>query len=320
MWRKRDAQTPVAFALQPGTLGWSQFLGNVAAVDRVRPDTLANQAEDYLKKVTIRQRKQSRTELDLHLSGASVKGHETSASDFGRFVANVSACVASLVMHQFGLESYESRLKVVGAQAGSVRVQFREPEYDDERDETLFQQAGDTPESVALLRLAQIVNAAQDAAELPVDAQLDAVLDVPVKTNKALHELSARVFRAGWRVDGLLLGLQDIVQVSIGTSGAWRLMTATAQTAVKTRQIEAVGELDGWSWSKATMTLLVADSSRPYRVAVPPELQTRVAELNATQGQKISVKLQVFERQMTNSQTLNKAYSLLTVEPVERLV
>ena len=191
--------------------------------------------------------------------------------------------------------------------------------FDPRSDERLFEQAGDTPESLALLRLAQILNVAQDAAEMPVDHQLDAALDVNVKARRTLQDLATRIYQSGWRVDGLLLGFEEILPVSIGTSGAWRLKAATSQSSVKTRVIEAIGVLDSWSWSKATMTLL-QEGARPLRIAVPPELQARVAELNSTKGQQLVASLQVFERQAPNSAVITKAFSLLGVEPIERLV
>lgn len=319
MWAKGGALTPVAFNLEPQTFAWRQFLDNVASVERESPEEISRQASEYLEQVRVRRRKQSRTELDLHLKGASVSNHEASAHDFGRFVSNVSSAVAALVVDRFALQSYEPRLKVVGAKAGSVRVQFREPVFDPRSDERLFEQAGDTPESLALLRLAQILNVAQDAAEMPVDHQLDAALDVNVKARRSLQDLATRIYQSGWRVDGLLLGFEEILPVSIGTSGAWRLKAATSQSSVKTRVIEAFGVLDSWSWSKATMTLL-QESARPLRIAVPPELQARVAELNSTKGQQLVASLQVFERQAPNSAVITKAFSLLGVEPVERLV
>lgn len=319
MWAKGSALTPVAFGLEPETYAWRQFVDNVAAVEKVPSGSIAQQAASFLEEVRIRRRKQSRTELDLHLKGAAVANHEVPAHDFGRFVSTVSACVAALVIDRFALQAYESRLRVVGAKAGSVRVQFREPEFDRHTDERLFEQAGDTPESLALLRLAQILNVAQDAAEMPVDQQLDAALDVNVKAQRALQDLGSRIYQSGWRVDGLLLGFEEVLPVSIGTSGAWRLKVATSRSSVKTRTIEAVGILDSWSWSKATMTLL-QEGGRPLRVVVPPELQARVAELNATKDQKLTTSLQVFERQAPNSAVITKAYSLIWVEPLDRLV
>jgi len=319
MWAKSSALTPVAFTLEPETFAWRQFLDNVAAVEKESAGRISQEVSAFLEPVKVRRRKQSRTELDLHLKGSAVPNHEASAHDFGRFVSNVSSSVAALVMDRFALERYEPRLMVVGAKAGSVRVQFREPAFDPRSDEKLFEQAGDTPESTALLRLAQILNVAQDAAETPIDEQLDAALDVSVKARRTIQELATRIYQSGWRVDGLLLGFEEILPVSIGTSGAWRLKAATSQSSVKTRVVEEIGVLDSWSWSKASMTLL-QEGGRPRRVVVPPELQARVAELNSTRGQQLVSRLQVFERQAPNSAIITRSYSLLAVEPVDRLV
>ena len=172
--------------------------------------------------------------------------------------------------------SYVPRLKVLGARAGSVRVQFREPVFDDKTDAALFEATGNTVEGLAMLRLAQIVNAAEEAAQEPRDAQLDAMLNLSVKARRKVNALSAQIYRAGWTINGVLLGFEEALPVSIGLAGAWRLRSATQESQVTTRKISAVGELDGWTWSKATMTLLT-DDSKSLRVVVPPELQGRVA-------------------------------------------
>lgn len=318
MWGKGVASTPVPFDLEPSTLGWQQFVSDVARVEHESARQLEADLKELLAKSRVRRRKQSRTELDLRLGGIGVRGHETSARHFGKFVTALTASVGNLVMDQFGLPSYQSKLQILGAKAGSVRIQLREPPMD-RQDEALFQDAPDTAESLALTRLVQILNTAEDAAQAPIDDRLDAVLDLGRKARNSLGEVATQIYQAGWRVDGQLLGFDDVRTVAITPAGAWRLRDAVGRTSAKVTTREIVGTLDAWRWSKASMELL-REGERTMRIVVPIDLQERVAELNRTKGQIVSARIQVFERETPSSEVASVAYALLAIEPFDRLV
>lgn len=320
MWGKGVARTPVPFDLEPGTAPWRQFLANIAAVEGVPVESLDDTVVSLMQVTRIRRRKQERAEMDLHLRGGSVRGHETSARDFGRFVSSVSACVSELVVAQFKPRVYEPRLQIAGVKAGSVRAQFREPVFDGKTDWALFREIGDTPESAAMLSLAQILNTSEEAAQSPADDdRLDALLGSSVRVLKALGELSNQVYRAGWSVDGRLHGYAEPIEVSISPAGAWRLKSATTRTDIRTRKARMLGVLDSWSWSQARMTLQ-RDGERPLRIAVPLELSSRVAELIRVKEQPVDIQVQVFEREAVNMTLTGRSYSLLAIDPVPALL
>src|SRR5687768_9097322 len=94
-----DSQAPLADALTEASRldgsGW--LLGGLAA---------ATAYDGQHRRAARDWRLQDQTELDLHLTGANVKGHATRADMFGRFVRRSAEAVKELAKDISGLQRH----------------------------------------------------------------------------------------------------------------------------------------------------------------------------------------------------------------------
>ena len=315
-WTKRDALTIVPFTLELGSLSWTQFLEGVAGVQRVPETELEREILESMAQVspgpTI-----DRVELDLHLSGPGVRIHETEARSFGLFVAATAEAVNELIKDARHIVRHPNRLQIVGGPGeGSVRIQFREPEP--VVDEPLFDYPSATLEGQALHRLAQIFNAADQAAARPTDSLLDAQVNLDAGARRALARLARLMSTGGWNADGFLTRPDDQpLAVGLSLAGAHRLRVSTedAEEKIVTRTYH--GLMDGWTWSLGEMRLNT-DDGRSLRAAVPAALQITVATLTSTPDQRVTATFQVFER-VGPKGTESTQHALVSVTPDARL-
>ncbi len=315
-WTKRDALTIVPFTLEPGSLSWTQFLEGVAGVQRVPLRELEREILGSMAEVSPGPTT-DRVELDLHLSGPGVRKHETEARRFGLFVAATAEAVNELIKDARHVARHPNRLQVVGGPAeGSVRIQFREPEP--VVDEPLFDYPSATVEGQALHRLAQIFNAADQAAARPIDSLLDAQVNLDPGARRALARVARLMSAGGWNADGFLTRPDDEpVAVGLSLAGAHRLRISTEDAEEKIATRTYHGLMDGWTWSLGEMRLNT-DDGRGVRAAVPAALQIAVATLNSTPDQRVTATFQVFER-VGPKGTESAQHALISVTPDDRL-
>ncbi len=315
-WTKRGAMTIVPYELEPGTLGWKQFLLGIASAEAKNPADVERAILTQTSTVVPRPTS-DRTELDLHLSGPGVREHETDAWRFGQFVSAVADAVNELVKDSVHLGRHLRELQILGgATEGSVRVQLREPEQTIDLQDPLFITFGEAPEARALRTLCQIFNSANEAAQKPVDSILEAHVRLDLGARRALSRLARIMSQASWNANGHLLSRSDQpIVVELSLAGAHRLRLATQDTEERVEVRTYHGILDGWAWSDGEMRLL-ADSGVMIRAAVPADQQLRVAGLIAEPDQRVTASFQVLERlgPKGSRSTIQHALVSITVE------
>lgn len=318
-WTKRDALAVATFTMAPGSLSWRQFLLGVAHIEKTTPTELERAILEPASLVALPLPSSDRVELDLHLTGPGVRGHETEARRFGLFVSATADAVNELIKDSAHLERHPSRLQVVGGPVeGSVRVQFREPEP--LADEPLFDMPGATPEGKAMHRLAQIFNSADQAADRPIDSILDAQVSLDPGARRALARVARLMGHGGWNAHGFLTRPEgEPLAVGLSMAGAHRLQLATEEAEEKVQTRTYHGLMDSWTWSLGEMRL-TTDEGRSVRAAVPALLQLRVAALNSEPDQRVTATFQVIERIGPKGNREAAQHALVSITAELRLV
>lgn len=221
-----------------------------------------------------------RTELDLHLEGAGVSGHETGAEWFGRFVTRTATAVKEVVKSKTGKLQYPTNLLLVAPSPGSVRVVFRSPPPAERPvDVPMPEVPTDTVEGDALRTVVDLIGLAEAAG--PDTEELDQSLHrLHGGARNAVRLMAQAVVEGKWSVAGQLRrGDGRRTDITLTEAGAQRLsIAANVSEADVSPNNVVVGVVDGWVWSEGQMTFL-PEGSRPFKATVPDELQQLVAHL-----------------------------------------
>lgn len=259
-------------------------------------------------------------ELDLHLRGEGVTGHETNAQAFGRFVARVARAVKEIAKDIGGLEKLPANLQVVGPSAGSVRVLLRAPEPHRPASHALVGETdGDSLDTLAMKQLAGILAHAEEGDE--IDSSLTASvrsLKAPART--ALRTLAKSVANADWQIDGELRQRgQGVTTLRVTNQGAKRLMAAAGDDQFQTLTERKSGTIDGQRRSLNTMWF-VSDDGRSFEAAVSaPDVLKLVGELAADPENRVSAQFDVYVSYGTgDSEHARRSYRLRHVEAASR--
>ncbi len=220
-------------------------------------------------------RLRDQTELDLHLTGASVLNHATRADWLGLFMNRTSQAVKELAKGIAGKERHTPGLLVEGPGPGSVRVIFRSPPQP-KRSVPMPGTEAETLDGKALHQFASLFLLAEDETEL-LDAS---VRQLPGAARRALRQVGQSVVESTWSIEGSLTARgRDPQPVVITPTGAARLIRAVGEQAAETEPKTIAGAVDGWTWSKSVMDFQPA-GGRAFRAVVPPDLQEAVAAIN----------------------------------------
>jgi hypothetical protein len=220
-------------------------------------------------------RLQDQTELDLHLTGATVKDHATRADWLGKFMLRTSVAVKELAKGIAGTQKHTPGLLVEGPSAGSVRVTFRSPSHKSARGGMPGTDV-ETLDGKALHQFASLFMLAEDDDELLAGS----IRELRGEARRALNQVSKCVVDAAWTIEGDLAARgRDLQHVVISPNGAARVMLATKVDAEEVETVRVAGAVDSWTWSKSVMDFL-PDGAKPFRAVVPPRLQETVAAIN----------------------------------------
>jgi len=253
--------------------------------------------------------------MEVHFDGHSVHDHEARAYDFGLFVMRASESVKELVKSNRGTRHHSRNLLVVGGpRPGSIRVTFREPDRSEPT--AMLTEAPETAEGQALVYMAAVFGAAEEAVSSPDLEDLRSRLaPLGARARQSVARLAEAVTDAGWSVTGTIRRGSEEAPVRLGLAGAQVLSTSSREGFEKEQTESVTGTLDGWVWSKSEMTL-ITDKNRTIRVSVPMRLQHRVGELHSAPETRVVARVAVFTRVAQGTHdALHVAYSLVDIEP-----
>lgn len=261
--------------------------------------------------------------LELHLDGGSVKGHATVAKSFGQFVTRMADATKAAVREMAGLAALPDEL-LVDAGAGSVRVTFVAPPRHDPAAEISVPEIADeiVPDedgySEALRRIAVVLSNAHTASL--DDEDLNAAVGLlPSSARHHLRVALDQVHKGAWSIDGEFSqrGVGR-VQLHVGESGVGYLREKLTETVTERETREAKGFLDGHTWSKGTMRLLLEPTGETLTASFgSPGVQLEVARLDANPSQRVRVKLDVLITRTLALPDGRRSYVVQEIEPVD---
>lgn len=214
-------------------------------------------------------------ELDLHLAGAGVDGHATSAPHFTNFVQQLSRAVKFAARHVANASAWSENLLIEGAGQGSVRLVLRAPDKKRPHPEhgVIPGIVDSTPDSVALRTVASILTFAS-TSEDSIDSTLlvGAVHELPPEAQQHLRRAVNEVISARWDIEGHVR--QRWCQeesVRLTSRGAERLHAALKLNPAPPETERLVGTLDGLKHSLATVYFKVDGQGHALAASVPDE-------------------------------------------------
>ena len=302
------------------TKAWASTSGDSAA-DRLARMSLGMSASNRpdLAPTLAALESSHRTELDLHLEGAGVRGHETSAESFGVFVTRTARAVKEVVKSRTNRMRYSANLQVLGPALGSVRVVFRSPlplEQTGER-EGLSGVESDTVEGAALTTVVSLMALAESAG--PADEKLDESLrQLHGAARSAIRLMAQSVVDGKWAISGQLKREDGRLRdVSLSEAAAQRLVVAAHVTEDEISPGHAMtGVVDGWVWSNSKMTFL-PEPSGSVTAKVPVELQQEVAHLIDNQNRARAVFTIVTTYPPGDEKSASRSYELTSISEIK---
>lgn len=322
LWTRGEAVTVVPRTLEAGTSPWARLAVALAQAENESPDdVLVEWRNRLMQSFEVRSAPgprsravPGRVELEVHLDGVTVRDHETGAYDFGRFVMRTADSVKELVKAARGYKHHSRNLVVAGGVAqGSVRVTFREPDWADST--ALITEAPETVEGQALVFLAGVFGAANEAADEPdADALRGHLVTLDARARHSVARVAEALLDGGWVLSGTIRRGSEEAPVELGPHAAHVLSLVSREGYEEERTEPIAGTLDGWVWSASEMTL-ITDDRGTIHVSVPMELQARVGELHAEAQTRVTTRMRVLTRLASGTRdTVRTTYSLASIE------
>lgn len=295
---------------------WAAASGDSRIDDRLRRSLHASAAKrpdlaPVLRELTG---EDVRTELDLHLEGAGVKGHETNALRFGRFVTRFARTVKDFAKDLGGLAKLPTDLQILAPAPGSVRVVLRSPAP--HRDSANLPHTAVTSlESLAMRQVVSLVLKAETDDDGIGSALTAAVYDLKGPTRHSLDLLARSVIDGNWDVVGELREpSRGVTPVRLSQRGAVRLADAARQTElVEDRDVAIVGTVDSWAWSTATMGF-EPEGAPAFFASVPEHLDRKVASLLEDRPRTRGTFLVLTSYPQGDESSPRRSYSLVAIE------
>lgn len=205
--------------------------------------------------------------LDLHLTGDSVKGHRTRATDLAGFVTHLTRAISHTARELSGRTRWPNDWQIEGLQPGSVRVILLAPPSTRNALDTpaIDGVPEDTYDSQAARIIGETLTAASRDAEPRSDNEL--VEPLPPGARHQLRLAMQTVNQAGWTVSG------DLVQqghpsaaISLTHRGAEHLVEALRGSDERSEEKTVHGVMDGLRHSTGRV-YVVPDHGSPLSFA-----------------------------------------------------
>lgn len=223
-------------------------------------------------------------ELDVHLTGVGVRGHETDALKFADLVRGIADAVKEISKQAMGRQRLPSPLQIVAPVPASVRVLLRVAPPS-EPDGTVPLTRTETQHSRSLAIVARILQeAGHDASpESESGSSLSALTTtLPSKAHAALKRAARAIEIADWNVDGILRRpADDPVSLHLDRTSARALLDLLEASETREDDVELTGRVDGQRRSVGTMWF-IPDGGEPFEAGlIDAALIDQIARLSA---------------------------------------
>ncbi|WP_147441716.1 hypothetical protein [Mycetocola lacteus] len=242
------------------------------------------QDNETLTKALFSLKNKSQSELDLHLEGGSVFGHETDAEPFANFIRAISDACKEVAKQALGRERRKSTLRILAPAPGSVHLVLKVPAPAENGVQSEQVTRTPTADSRSLDMIARVLARSEKASET---AQADDVLSgltalLPAKAHIALRRAAEVIGSQNWDIEGQLRSVDGFSDVSVTSAGAARLLAVLTERVETESKTELIGVIDGHRRSRESLWFST-DSHSSFEAAVPdPELFESVAAAAAS--------------------------------------
>jgi hypothetical protein len=225
----------------------------------------------------------AQSELDLHLAGISVHGHEANAESFADFVRGVADATKEVAKNLMGSQKRGSTLRILAPSPGSVRVVLRAAPPIEMHGPTPRETWVPSVDSTSLDRVATLL-ARSEVSDGDTDDVLSALTaSLPARAHPGLRRAAKAIKSQDWTVTGQLRSQRGFEPVSLGVGGATALLRALGERQEDEDEVTLDGTIDGQRRSIGALWF-APDGGAPIEAAVPtPELIEQVVQYDAAQ-------------------------------------
>lgn len=234
------------------------------ALDEFRQAWLANEGDDFasrlqrqslealasendsLRMVLFELTSKAQSELDLHVDGSTVRGHEADAESFALFVQGVADATKEVAKHLLGRDRRRSTLRILALTPGSVRVVLRAAQPTEEEGAAAKATRTPTVDSRSLDTVALLLARSQSVGtDLTDDVLSGLAADLPQKAHAGLKRAARAIDAQSWDVSGELRSQHGFQPVKVGPAGAKALLRVLDERQESSAHSTLIGWIDG---------------------------------------------------------------------------
>lgn len=252
--------------------------------------------------------------LDFSIFGESVVGHSAFAGEIGRLVSRVSESVKEIAKSISGLARLGERLLVTAPMPGSVRFVFSvAPETRIQGHENIVRGETLAIETSALTKLLLLMDQAETSSTL-----LDqSIQNLRQPARDAVKSLAKSITKNEWNIVGNLhLPSGERTQLNLTVEGGDRLVDALEEHPVDRTTILVSGVIDGWTWSRRSMSFLPDSGPRFDALVDDLDLEATVGSLHSIRGLQVDAEFEVLIVSLAGNLNLKrKSHKLIAIAP-----
>lgn len=254
---------------------------------------------------------------DIHLGGAGVDGHLTSARQFAKFITRLSEATKFTARAIAGTPSYNENLLIEGVAPGSVRVVLRVPDGSTATASVSDDVIVDTPDSSALKKILGVLTLASTDEDTPgSDDLLAAMHGLPLEARTRLNGAAAAVISAKWDIEGTVQQRRQPEEtVHVTPRGAKAVRSALKFNPGAPVEEQHLGVFDGLKRSLRTVYFNPVGARGFAAAVVHDELLHDVAELLTEPGREVVAQFAVRFDSGAEGTAGRKIRELVRIEP-----
>lgn len=291
---------------------WLDASGNDFASRMARKSLEASARQDpHLSTVLFELKNKYQAELDLHINGDTVVGHEADAERYTEFVRGIVDAVKAVTKRTLGRERRIGGLLIVAPQPGSIRVLMRAA-APAEVDGAIANARSETVDSDSLRTVANLLARAGSSGGSQ-EVLTGLVSQLPPKARTGIHRTAYAAVHAHWDFTGeLRRPAAQSIEINVSNVAARTLLEVLEAKEVSTEKVTMTGRVDGQRRSIAAMWF-DSDSNEPVEAAVAnPQMLDVVADLAAS-GDLAVAQFEVVTKVSKAGQTTTRSYVLAEI-------
>ena len=272
---------------------------------------------DALRPVLFELTNRAQSELDLHLEGATVHGHEANAESFAQFVRGVADATKEVAKHLLDRQRRSSTLRILALSPGSVRVVLKAASPEEAAGRTAQNTRTPSVDSKSLDIVAVLLARSEvEGGNVTDDVLSGLAADLPQKAHAGLKRAAKAIDTQDWDIAGELRSQHGFQPVHVGPLGAKALLRVLDEHQESSTTATLQGAIDGTRRSIGALWF-TPDGRGAIEAAVPsPELMEQAVQHDAA-NQRVSAAFDVVTIVGRGANPRRRqVYTLRSIEPL----